>query len=170
MSREQGLRPDPAPARPHLTYTLRHDLERGREPSGGALPVLAVLIEVPAVRRPVRPARRPSATATARVRAHGARVGTPRPRRRLRRELRAAGYLVASSLPLVLAAALLHGAPVSRGAGLSGASAPAVRPPSVSISIEQSALGPRVEPEPPVVLPGYLLPADGPEEAAHAGG
>jgi hypothetical protein len=69
---------------------------------------------------------------------------------------------------------LLHGAPASGagGAGSFGARAAADGPPAVSISIEPVLAGApaELESEPPVVLPGYLLPADGAEEAAHAGG
>jgi hypothetical protein len=46
----------------------------------------------------------------------------------------------------------------------------ALRPPTVSLTIEPMNLMPTVETEQPVVLPGYLLPDDGAEEPAHAGG
>ncbi len=47
--------------------------------------------------------------------------------------------------------------------------AAASRPPTISLSIEPSALTPIVEVESPVVLPGYLLPDDGCEDTHHAG-
>jgi hypothetical protein len=40
----------------------------------------------------------------------------------------------------------------------------------VSLSIEPTGLMPSVTPEPPVVLPGYVLPDDGVEEPSYAGG
>ncbi len=41
--------------------------------------------------------------------------------------------------------------------------------PLISISIEPAELPSSAEAEPPIVFPGYLLPADGSEEPAHAG-
>lgn len=47
--------------------------------------------------------------------------------------------------------------------------AEASRAPGISISIDPYALTSDVEYEPPVVLPGILLPDDGGEESHHAG-
>lgn len=87
----------------------------------------------------------------------------PRPRRRLRREVRLAGYVLLSVCSLSTAVALLRGEGDSTAQTLAGA----VPPPAVSLSIESSGI---LRPESAVVLPGYLLPADISEEPSHAGG
>jgi hypothetical protein len=139
-------------------------------------PIVPVLIQVPAVpsllrasgRAASRPHRRPVAR-----------------RRRLRREVRMAGYTVMMIAPLSLASALLMGGrsggalepalpAVARAAAESaapGCDRPglASAPPIISISLEPAALSPYAEVEPQVVLPGYLLPDDECEEPAHAG-
>jgi hypothetical protein len=100
-----------------------------------------------------------------------------------------AGYVIASVVPMALALLLLNRAPLSGGreeprsarrAGI--AAAASSRPPEVSISIAIEPAGPLPLPvsvpaaagasaaQPPVFLPGYLLPDDGREEANHAGG
>jgi hypothetical protein len=76
---------------------------------------------------------------------------------------------------LTLALVLLSGRPSSLGAAtparppnIAALETPAV---SISISLDPSALLPHAEPALPVVLPGYLLPADDRvEEPVHAGG
>jgi hypothetical protein len=127
-----------------------------------------VLIEVPAL-RPARP--RPG---------HSRRRPPSGPgRRRLRREIRVAGYALLSVLPLALASASLLGGrqaavfgavrAAARGGSVGSDLARALAPPAISITIEPAGLSAPAEPEPPVVFPGYLLPDDGPEESAHAG-
>jgi hypothetical protein len=90
------------------------------------------------------------------------------PRRRLRREVRLAGYLMICLLTLIwLPRALLfrsEGSAVEARSGRIAAPAPAI-----SISIEPAVLAPYADAESPVVFPGYLLPDDGCEEPAHAG-
>jgi hypothetical protein len=44
-----------------------------------------------------------------------------------------------------------------------------ISPPSVLLSIENAGTGAESDPETPVVFPGYLLPDDNHEEAAHGG-
>jgi hypothetical protein len=142
------------------------DFEAPRPYAGSAS--VSVLIEVPAV-RPTREARRPSASATARVRASG----PLRRRRRLRREVRLAGLVLSAVAPLALAAIMLASpGPVVVESNISPAGIAAVRPPTVRLSIESPGVDAEPEAESPVVLPGYLLPDDGTgsEGAAHAGG
>ena len=127
-----------------------------------------MLIQVPALhpRRPAtRLARRPSAAASARVRANRATNGQARPRRRLRAEVKVAAWGLLASAALGVGTWLLAG-----GVGVvNGATdrliatrvALAATPPDVSSTIEGNAA---------VILPGYLLPDDGFEEPAHAGG
>ncbi len=86
-----------------------------------------------------------------------------------------AGYALLTGMPLALAALLLWGGRPAESStpdrGAIAADRPtAPRPPAISISIDPTALAPYAEVEPPVVLPGYLLPVDNAEEAAHAGG
>ena len=129
--------------------------------AGSSLPLL---IQVPAVRVP-RQARRPSAKATERIRVHGADAIRPR-RRRLRREVRLVGSALMMVAFLALGATLLRALPSSLADGAERSNIAARRAPAVFLSIE----APGRETEPPVVLPGYLLPDDGTEEPAHAGG
>ncbi|MGE3819727.1 MAG: hypothetical protein AB7I30_09845 [Isosphaeraceae bacterium] len=152
MSRELGLHSQPWTFRPHFAH--------GAERAESAPPVL--LIEVPAVAPLVRQARRPSRAATERVRIWGV-MDPPRRRRRLRREVRLAGYALLALTSLSTAGILLQGGPdtsVPRSEN-------AVRPPAISLSIEPAAV---LRPGGTVVLPGYLLPADVSEEPSHAGG
>jgi hypothetical protein len=169
------------PALPTESHLHRPHVHAGFVPElpAPSHPVPVLLIEVPLMAPRVRPARRPSVAATERIRAHGASplLGQTRQRRRrLRREVRMAGYVLAIALPLALALALLRGAPaVGRdGSGPAPRSpvATELRPPGIRITLDPSALNPQFEPESTVVLPGYLLPdeGEGAEEPAHAGG
>src|SRR5215217_8145860 len=153
MSRELGIQSRPVP-------------RSTREP---ARPVVPVLIQVPAlssrtrasVRAALRSQRRPAAR-----------------RRRLRREIRMVGCTILMASPFVLASLLIWGGrpnvllassrPEVDAACVDGPGT-SVRPPAISISIEPSAGVPFAEYEPPVVLPGYLLPDDNCEDTAHAG-
>jgi hypothetical protein len=163
MSREPGLQTWPASA--PAAFEGEADLD--------AISAVPVLIRVPQARR-VRPARRPSARASARARqsAYAGPHHRPGPRRRLRREVRMAGYLLMTTGPLTLAAVLLAGSGELPGApaGAPRSVSAAARRPSISLSIEPSSLSPVAQPEPPVVLPGYVLPDDPVEEPSHAGG
>jgi len=89
-----------------------------------------------------------------------------------------AGYAVMAAAPLVVVALMLSGGHPralaldrhrfgheARGAEF----AKGMCRPVISISIEPAALPSCSEAEPPIVFPGYLLPADGSEEPAHAG-
>ena len=86
-------------------------------------------------------------------------------------------YAFAAMAPLVLGATLFWSlqAPATLAAATGAGLAPdreetgALPPPSISISIEPTALTPYAEVEPPVNFPGYLLPDDGREEPANAG-
>lgn len=168
---------------------LDHGIQHGHSPAGASLgenargtrvfppAVLPVLIQVPAMHTPSRvsrQARRPSAAATERVREYAMHRGTLPPRRRLRKEIRQAGYGLLIAVPLALAVVLLRGAPATTtgdGARNEARASATGRPPSVSLSIEPAAaVAPGAETAFPVVLPGYLLPDDGNEEPAHAGG
>jgi len=138
-----------------------------------------VLIQVPMVRparRKPKPARRASATATARFRANAIPHRGHRPKRRLRKGVRVSGYAVLAAVSFGLAALLLRG---GAGASTSGVApradhpqvaAASVRPPAVSLTVEGAPGASPVEPATPVILPGYLLPDDGVEESTHAGG
>jgi hypothetical protein len=130
------------------------------------------LIQVPRYQT-VRRARRPSARATAWMREQYRVGGQVTPRRRLRREIRLAGAALLLIAPLTFALILL-----AHPRGLAMASRPeststpdrSIRPPAISLMIEAPHLGFRTDVEPPVVLPGYVLPDDGAEEPVHAGG
>jgi len=127
--------------------------------------VLAVLIRVPTV-RPARHSPRPTPKAAARV-----RVGSSaRPRRRLRRGVRLAAWVLLSAAPAALAVTRLLGAVAVSGGGVDEAQADlaAFGPPSIRLSVEAADS----ERAAPVILPGYVLPDDGTgdEEPAHAGG
>lgn len=134
--------------------------------------MVPVLIQVPAI---------PSSTrSTQRVSFRNFRRPATR-RRRLRREVRMAGYTLLMASPLLLASLLLWGGrpTVSMASARTPEAeardcdakdlAAASRPPTISLSIEPSGLTPIVEVESPVVLPGYLLPDDGCEDTHHAG-
>jgi len=123
------------------------------------LPAAPVLIRIPAV------------TASSRAPEGRAR------RRRLRREVRVAGYLLLAALPLSLAYTSLGGdrrpalAATSPAVGVEDAAAnPAeAMPPTISISLEPVlSAQPRDPSESPVFLSGQLLPAEvSPEETTH---
>lgn len=136
------------------------------DPESGTFTQLPVLIQVPALEavrpryRQVQPASRPAV------------------RRRLRREVRWAGFAavvvcagwVGSSWrdiwPMVRVEI------VSRLDGMSGRSgpnAPAHEVPSLALQFEPLPAATLREQDAPVVLPGYLLPADGTEDPSHAG-
>jgi hypothetical protein len=104
----------------------------------------------------------------------------PQPRRRLRREVRLAGYLMICLLTLIWVPRVLlfrsEGSAVEArsgrtgaGRGRAGTAFRTVPAPAISISIEPAGLAPYAGAESPVVFPGYLLPDDGCEEPAHAG-
>lgn len=171
MTGEATLPSEPHPHRPHVVSAPAILAGPPAPWVDGGADVPAVLIQVPLVPPRVRPARRPSAAATERIRAHGASgyrghlIDRPR-RRRLRREVRVAGYLLATALPLALAFALLRSAPAVGGISV----APSLRPPSVSLTLEiDQEAGPATRtpmPRPtaalasPIELRGYLLPYD----------
>jgi hypothetical protein len=101
-----------------------------------------------------------------------------RSRRRLRREVRTAGYgivliaILASVAPTVRGLASLIRPHPEREAVIDArraAQGVAGLRPTISISIEPAALAPYAEVESPVAFPGYLLPDEGYEEPAHAG-
>lgn len=162
MNHELGLQTRPRSTRPHV-----HESDEPRS----AIPVL---IEVPTIHPQTRRPRRPSRTATQRIRENVYRHGSShaeRPRRRLRREFRVAGYTMVALLPLLLAVLLLRGAPTSLAASRTrGPVTAAVRPPAISLSVEPSTPAARTRSKPPVVFHGYLLPDDDFEDPAHAGG
>ena len=93
-----------------------------------------------------------------------------RRRRRLRREVRVAACIVLVFMPLATAIGA-WGFPPAR----SLAAAESARPegdddaPMIRRSIKPMSGAGDGEPEPSVVLPGYLLPAEGREEASHEG-
>lgn len=100
-----------------------------------------------------------------------------KPRRRLRKEIRVAAYACLAVLPFVVAAGVWSVHSTARRAGAaeiertspdSVAQAPAH--PQVWLSLEPIGASLDAEPEPPVVFPGYLLPADRREELSHEGG
>ncbi len=102
----------------------------------------------------------------------------PRRRRRLRREVRLLGYTFLTAMilkamaPWAMTPASTPLSPLmSVGTGLSRSDQRAtIAPPLVSISIEPLSPAPVGKANLAVVLPGYLLPDDGPaEEPTHAG-
>ncbi len=133
---------------------------------------VAVLIQVPALKTA---SRRPR-TRTFRSTGHP----THR-RRRLRREIRWAGYALLAVCPFFLAFVLLGGVPSAVSLASSPTPQPLTvretgspsaephRPPSISITIEPAATPSIADVEAPVVFPGYLLPDDEREETPHAG-
>lgn len=173
MSLDHGLQTCPTLSRPSSFVATGHDAPRAFAPMALEWPVL---IQVPALhpRRPAtRLARRPSASASARVRANLATNGQARPRRRLRPGVKVAAWgLLASAAFSVGAWMLAGGVGVVNGVTdrlIATRVALAVTPPDVSLTVE-GALGTALEAEAAVILPGYLLPDDGFEEPAHAGG
>jgi hypothetical protein len=143
----------------------------GLIPAAHSVPSLIPLPRYQTVRR----ARRPSAKATAWLREHYRVEGRVAPRRRLRREIRVVGAALLLIAPLTFAGILLASprglAMASRAESTPDRQArPTSRPPAISLMIEAPPLGFRTDAEPPVVLPGYVLPDDGAEEPFHAGG
>lgn len=135
-----------------------------------AMHEVPLLIQVPRY-QPVRRARRPSAKATAWMREHYRVQGRVAPRRRLRREIRTAGAALLMIAPLVFAGILLSSPRGSANASQTRTTPERIsRPPAISLMIEAPPSGFRTDAEPPVVLPGYVLPDDGAEEPSHAGG
>lgn len=167
---DASLQSEPSTYRPHALSSL---LDRGGQECDGSTSSgpTTLLIQVPTIPRRTRAARPASEAARAKLRSHGARpLGTAVRRRRLRREIRVAGGVLATLVPLTLAFALLLDRPSPASARrpvLPAAISAAVRPPAVSIMLDSSL---HAEPESTVVFPGYLLPDEGAEEPAHAGG
>lgn len=140
-----------------------------------ALEAIPVLIRVPSLSQ-----------------AAGVRRRVPARRRRLRREFRMAGSTLLMATPLAWALIMLGGREsepmagvparligieclgtpvvvadeVPRVRAMPGAGSTASNPETAAMIVPASARGRRS----PVVLPGYLLPVDGTEEPAHAGG
>jgi hypothetical protein len=168
MSRVQGLQTWPTPA--HLPFGYddadhpAYAHARARRLDRQGLP--PVLIQVPLV-TPAR-VRRLGGRAETRARVHGRsityRPGKPRPRRRLRREIRLMGSILMMVAPLIVATVLLRNVSTTRDAADGGD----VRPAPVSLSSDVRR--PSFNREPLVIFPGYLLPEDRGEEASHAGG
>ena len=144
------------------------EVEAGAEPTG---PIIPVLIRVPSLDPTTGARRRP-----------------PIRRRRLRREVRMAGSLLIMATPLAWALMMMGGRDPEPLAGVparligieglgtsvdESARNPAIARPSTSLGPETAATVGPASPRAtwgPVVLPGYLLPMDGNEEPAHAGG
>jgi hypothetical protein len=148
-----------------------------------------VLILVPHVRpKPIRRSSRAGSTARSpRLR------GVRRPRRRLRRSVRVAGYALLALLPFLLGLSHLTDARSLRHPGARLLSLPAHRsgsealdrgtdpgawistsaattsPAPILLSIEPVGTAVDSEIETPVVFPGYLLPDDYHEEPVHEG-
>lgn len=89
-----------------------------------------------------------------------------------------AGSVLLGGLPTIIALLTLWGArpvagnpaePAAVGSPTRPGFAAAVSEPTISLSIEPIGLAPASEPQTPVILPGYILPDDGPEETCHAG-
>jgi hypothetical protein len=119
--------------------------------------------------------------------------GVRRPRRRLRRQVRVAGYTLLGLLPLLLAwnhwtdaqaiqhpGSRLPSPPSHRFGGeapdggtepgaWNSASTATTSPTPVSLSIEPVGTAVDSDTETPVVFPGYLLPDDHHEEPVHEG-
>lgn len=99
-----------------------------------------------------------------------------KPRRRLRWEIRVAAYACLATLPLVVAAGVWSVHSTARRAGAAEIArssraddARASAHPQVWLSIEPIGASLDAEPEPPVMLPGYILPDDRREEFRHEG-
>jgi len=176
MSRTEALPTNPNPMPMPLTES-------------GFVHPAPVLIQVPHVRpnptRGLHSVRHAETTLRPR--------GAPQPRRRLRREVRVAGYTLLALFPLVLALShwndprsIPHSATrllslpshrsqreavdggADRGAWIS-ASAVTFPPAQVLLSIEPVGTAVDCDAETPVVFPGYLLPDDHHEEPVHEG-
>jgi hypothetical protein len=155
MTQDQGLHHWPSPtAVPEPRTPHLHSI----------VPVLIQVPVVPELLHAEASGQRRPRVARPGVRAHS-------PRRRLRREVRAAGLAILVAVPLTLACLRpLMSRPTAEGESHPPVTAAdPLRPPAVSIFLEPSGLSPYVDVNPPVVLPGYLLPDDGSEEPAHAG-
>jgi hypothetical protein len=166
MSRVQGLQTWPTPAHLPFGYDDADLPARAPAPLLGRQGLPPVLIQVPVV-TPAR-VRRLGGRASARTRVHGRSVtyrpGKPRPRRRLRREIRLMGSILMMVAPLIVATVLLRNVSTTRNAANGGD----VRP--VPVSLSSDVRPARFDREPLVIFPGYLLPEDRGEEASHAGG
>jgi hypothetical protein len=132
-----------------------------------------VLIQVPAVR--IRRARIEPGRSRRQAQGFGRPVGTRRPRRRLKREIRMAAFACLAFAPILLAASVwcLHPSRPLAAAEVATTSRtsdePESTPAAVLISIEPAVSANESESETPVVFPGYLLPDDHREEPAHEG-
>ncbi|MDR3619631.1 MAG: hypothetical protein P4L85_09790 [Paludisphaera borealis] len=132
-----------------------------------------VLIQVPDVR--VHRARIESGRSRNQPHGFGRPVGTRRPRRRLKREIRVAAFAGLAFAPIILAASVwcLHPSRPLAAAEVATTSRPIDEPDStpaaVLISIEPTVSANESETETPVVFPGYLLPDDHREEPVHEG-
>ena len=169
MLRETGLLPEPLTHPPHLVP--------GFEPwsPAGLNFCPALLIEVPLVPFRAYPARRPSAGAVERLHSYGDSPARGRPRRRrLRRGVRLSGYVTAALVSLALIGGTGAGGSGLRllpgGRHVRAEMAETVRPPVVTIRLDAGLLSTGPESVSTVVFPGYLLPDEGAEEPAHAGG
>jgi hypothetical protein len=158
MNREQGLQSWPTHHKAHAS--ARADL-----------PILIQVPELPAL------TQRAGWISTF-SRTRHVELCRPRARRRVRREVRTAGYCVMAIMTLTWLPQILLGrgptmTPQSvssrTGRGNNYAAFAAAPAPAISISIEPAGLAPYIDAESPVVFPGYLLPDDGCEEKAHAG-
>ena len=144
-------------------------LEKSPPFTGNRFPcVVPVLIKVPLISITTGRSRHQSA----------GHLAWPRRRRRLRREIRVIGYtlvtavLVTATLPwkIMSRATSLLGFLNSGSGTLRVDHRTVVTPPLVSISVEPLTMGSGVGSKHPVVLPGYLLPDESPdEEMAHGG-
>ena len=161
MNGEQGLHPELSTIQPPIGYAFDYENEPRTASSPPSRPIL--LIEVPEVRSKTRIARPVYPTSFAAVRGQN----RPRGRRRLRREFRLAGCVLAALLPTVLAMSFLHRSATAETAAEESTRPPF--PPVVSLSIEAQGVTIQAEAPAPVVFPGYLLPVEGGEETSHAG-
>ncbi len=170
-------KPDTLPSRPWGDPAMSHDQGLQTWPASTyqrttGRPVVPILIQVPAV--PALMGRAGRTSPGVRVRT-GASLHPQRRRRRLRREVRVAGYAMMLMAPMMYAPLAMWGERSSnepRAVG-PGSDCPelttALHPPVISISIEPVAGSSCSEAEPPVVFPGYLLPDNESEGPAHAG-
>ena len=172
------------------TYRMTARTRAGRSP----VVDLAVLIEVPQV---AAPRARHTSMSSSRESWRASTLRRHRPRRRLRRSVRLAGWSVLAMLPILGGGALGWASLASRAVnlpawselteagnptsndlvGMIGSRRPVVVPTEASIdnssvvveSIEPTIGAPIVETEVSVIFPGYLLPDDSREEAANEG-
>jgi hypothetical protein len=131
---------------------------RSRSTTDVERPIMPILIQVPALTASSRRMSRP---------------GTRR--RRLRKEVRVAGFTMMSILPLTFLFLTLGGArPSDRPTMAVVDRLPAVTGGAeviadVVLTFDTERTGTAPTATVPVVFPGYLLPVDGLEEPAHAG-